>query len=61
MMENETWVVHMIGGGNIGYNLDGKIRRLSKITHQIFYMSGVLLYSVNQRINTKYIMKNFHS
>jgi hypothetical protein len=34
MMENETWVVHMRGERNIGYNLDGKIRRLSKITHQ---------------------------
>jgi hypothetical protein len=29
MMENEIWVVHRRGGGNIGYNLDGKIRRLS--------------------------------
>jgi hypothetical protein len=36
MMENETWVFHRRGGGNTGYNLDGKIRRLSKITHQIF-------------------------
>jgi hypothetical protein len=52
-MENETWLVHWRGGGNIGYNLDGKIRRLSKITHQIFYMTGVLLCSVNQRISTK--------
>jgi hypothetical protein len=28
MMENETWVFHRRGGGN-GYNLDGKIKRLS--------------------------------
>jgi hypothetical protein len=32
-----------------------------EITHQIFYMSDDLLYSVNQSIRTRYIMKNFHS
>jgi hypothetical protein len=33
MMENETWITHKKGGGNNGYNLDGKMRRLSAGNH----------------------------
>jgi hypothetical protein len=62
MMENETWVATGQVEETTAETLMGKPEdcRL-EITHQIFYMSGALLYSANQGISTTYIMKNFHS